>query len=198
MPRIQAPTLAEHRQRQRRALLNAARALLAETGEAPTLAAIGERAGLARTSVYQYFSSPGEMLTAVIEEVFPEWADQVRRQVETATTPGERVWAYVCANLELFASSERAVANALRKVVAPDVLKEPMETFHAELQVPLVAALIDHGEPYPQLMAETIDSAILRVSRSLEDAPDNQTLGKAAAVAFLHRLLQGYLRLPPT
>ena len=58
MPRIDAPTVAEHHAQRRAALLAAAEELLAEQGvEAVTPAAVGARAGLARSSVYQYFSS---------------------------------------------------------------------------------------------------------------------------------------------
>ncbi|WP_406673984.1 helix-turn-helix domain-containing protein [Nonomuraea sp. N2-4H] len=71
MPRIQAPTVAEHRAAQRRALLDAAREILAETGRPPTLARVAERAGLARSSLYQYFRSSGDLLNAVVEDVFP-------------------------------------------------------------------------------------------------------------------------------
>ena len=53
MPRITAPTVAEHHAKQRRALLDAARDLLAETGAEPSMAAVARRAGLARSSIYQ-------------------------------------------------------------------------------------------------------------------------------------------------
>src|SRR5690606_19635538 len=55
MPRITAPTVAEHRKAQQRALLDAAREILAETGRPPTFTALAERAGMARPSVYEYF-----------------------------------------------------------------------------------------------------------------------------------------------
>ena len=58
MPKISAPTVAEHRVRQRDALLHAATELLVDGGvSAVTPAAVGAAAGLARPSVYQYFSS---------------------------------------------------------------------------------------------------------------------------------------------
>lgn len=192
MPRIHAPTVAEHRRRQERALLDAARALLAETGEPPTLAAVGARAGLARSSVYQYYSSRDDLLVAVVADVFPDWAAKVRGQVEAAGTPGERVWAYVRANVGLFASAEQAVASALARAVDPQVLRGPMEAFHAELQAPLRAALGELGEPTPDAVAEVVDAMVLQVSRTLEQpgGPD-----EADALALLRRLLAGYLGL---
>jgi AcrR family transcriptional regulator len=189
VPRINAATLAEHHAQQRRALLDAARSLLAETGQKPSMGAVGRRAGLARTSVYQYFASPDELLEALVAEIFPDWLQRVLDRVERATSPAERVWAYVEANIELFASSERTVARALREVVDADVLRGPMQAFHRELQVPLRQALADFGEPEPEAIAQHIDALIHHASAHL-DQPD-----AAAARARLRRLLGAYLRL---
>ncbi len=195
MPRIDAPTVAEHHVRQRRALLDAARGLLAETGQVPAMAAVGNRAGLARTSVYQYFTSVEELLAAVVADVFPDWSGQVLAQVEAAATPATRVWAYVEANVALFASSEQAVARALTRVVGPDVLRGPMEQFHAELQVPLRQALTDFGEPEPDEMAALVDSLIINASQPLGDPASRKA--QDVALARLRRLLGAYLELSP-
>ena len=116
MPRITAPTVIEHREQQRRALLDAARAIISETRTAPTLAATAERAGLARSSIYRYFASSEQLLEAVVADVLPTWTDTVHSRVEAATTPGEKIWAYIGANLDLFSSSEQDLASALREV----------------------------------------------------------------------------------
>jgi AcrR family transcriptional regulator len=199
VPRIDAPTVAEHHTRQRRALLDAARDLLAETGQAPSMAAVGRRAGLARSSVYQYFSSPQELLLEVVAHVFPDWAAQVQGRVDEAESPGERVWAYVEANIALFASSERAVAEALARVVEPSALRGPMQAFHAQLQVPLRAALTDLGEPEVETMAETIDAIIVHAShRASADGDalgdrDSDEVARERTLAQLRRLIGGYL-----
>ena len=156
------------------------------------MAAVGRRAGLARSSVYQYFDSPEALLHAVVADVFPDWADRVRRQVEDARSPAERVWAYVEANVTLFASSEQAVAQALSRVVDPSVLRGPMQEFHAHLQVPLREALTDLGEPDAAAMAETIDAIVLHASR-LAGAAGN--VSREQILQRLRRLLGGYLGL---
>jgi AcrR family transcriptional regulator len=196
VPRIRAATVAEHHALQRRALLDAARALLAETGQVPTLGTVGQRAGLARTSVYQYFHSADELLEAVVADVFPEWADRVVTYVAAGTDPGQRVWRYVEINLELFAGSEQSVAHALTRVVEPRVLQGPMERFHARLQVPLREALALFQEPEPDAVAEHIDSLIVQASRDIEAASATERSAvKLRALARLRRLLGGYLRL---
>lgn len=196
MPRITAPTVAEHHARQRRALLDAARALLAELGEAPSMAAVGRRAGLARSSVYQYFGSPEDLLHAVVADVFPDWAAQVQQRVRAAPTASEQVWAYVEANVDLFASSEHAVAHALSRVVDPQVLHGPMERFHAELQVPLREALAALGEPDVDAVAPLIDVMILQAVRGAAPGdPDCTVPGteRDRALRVLRRVLGGYL-----
>ncbi len=198
MPRIRAATVVEHHALQRRALLDAARALLAETPQKPSMGAVGRKAGLARSSVYQYFSSSDELLAGLVAEIFPDWAHQVLSRMDAATGPGERVWAYIEANVDLFASSERAVARALREVVEPHVLQGPMEDFHRQLQVPLRQALTDFGEPEPEAMAEHIDSLIMQASRDLTDVePSVTSATRAVALARLRRLLGGFLGLDP-
>ena len=198
MPRIRAATVVEHHALQRRALLDAARALLAETPQKPSMGAVGRKAGLARSSVYQYFSSSDELLAGLVAEIFPDWAHQVLSRMDAATGPGERVWAYIEANVDLFASSERAVARALREVVEPHVLQGPMEDFHRQLQVPLRQALTDFGEPEPEAMAEHIDSLIMQASRDLTDVEPSVTWAtRAVALARLRRLLGGFLGLDP-
>ena len=196
MPRIQAPTVAEHRARQRRAILDAARAHLAEESTAPSLAQVGARAGLARSSVYEYFASREDLLAGVVADVFPDWAGQVIGAVEAAQSPGEQVWAYVEANMRLFASSEQAVARALTSVVDPPLLAEPMTRFHESLQRPLVAALRAHGENQPQLMADIIDSIVVRASRDVWHVNQRTAQRRLrAALRLVGSLLQPYLGL---
>jgi len=196
MPRIDAPTVAEHRAQQRRALLDAARAILAETGRAPAMGEVGRRAGLARTSVYQYFASADELLAGVVADLFPAWVRSVLDHIEAANSPGERVWAYVEANVRLFASEEQAVAGALTRIVDPRVLQPPMKRFHVELQTPLRTALEQMGEAEPDAMAQTVDALIMHASHELGDLPgDERRAMSAQALSRLRRLLAGYLAL---
>src|SRR5690606_41849624 len=66
-------------------------------------------------SIYRYFTSAEELLAGVVADVFPDWAGRVRARMEAAPSPGEKVWAYVEANMDLFASTEQDVASALSR-----------------------------------------------------------------------------------
>ena len=90
---------------------------------------------------------------------------------------------------------ERASAAVKREVADPQLLRQPMQAFHAELQEPLVRALEELGEPRPDLMASAIESAVVHVSRSLRQ-PSGPVLAKDEVLALLHRMLGGALGVP--
>ncbi|MGP7961526.1 TetR/AcrR family transcriptional regulator [Sanguibacter sp. A247] len=196
MPRISAATVAEHRAMQQRAVLDAARDLLAETGHAPSLAEVGRRAGLARSSVYQYARSREDLMAAVVADVFPAWASRTRAAVDEAATPGHSVWAYVVSNVSFFSGSENRVARALGSVVDPEVLEGPMTEFHRALQEPLIGALSAHGEPDARATADIIDAMILGATRELRSRTDViDPAERDETLAQLRRILGPYLRL---
>jgi len=198
VPRINAPTVAEHRRLQRKAVLDAARDLLAETGQAPSLAEVGRRAGLARTSVYEYARSREDLLAAVVADVFPDWAQRIRGAIDAAPTPGEKVWAYVVSNVAYFGGSEQTVARALGSVVDPAVLRGPMQEFHEALQEPLRRSLEALGDPDPETMADIVDAMLLRATQPIRARQRESTAAeREAALAPLRRVLGPYLGLAP-
>nr|WP_255436258.1 TetR/AcrR family transcriptional regulator [Tessaracoccus sp. MC1756] len=174
-------------------MLQAAKDLLAENLSPPSMAQVGKRAGLARSSVYQYFSSPDDLLQKVMEDVLPGWLRRVNERVSAAGSPGERVWAYIEANVALFTGPEQAIATTLAQALEPQVLQGPMEHFHAELQVPLVEALTDLGEPQVAEATDILNAMTVRACqpvRAGEPAPSAEE-----SLALVRRLLQGYLGL---
>lgn len=189
MPKIQAPTVAEHRAAQRAALLDAARSLLSEEAErAPSMAAVARRAGLARSSVYAYFTSRDDLLDALIVDTFPRWSAYVRARMAKAGTPGDRVLAYVHANLRLVARGDHALARALAATGRTDALANSSRLLHDELQTPLRTALADHGAGDPDRTAELVQSIVYTLSRMIEDG-----LPERAARRLADELLTPYL-----
>ncbi|ROO89017.1 TetR family transcriptional regulator [Actinocorallia herbida] len=194
MPKIQAATVAEHRALRRRALLDAARAILAETGgkEPPGLGAVAERAGLARPSVYQYFKSRDALLAALIEDMFPQWTAFVNARMDEAEGDGAKILAYVEANLHLVASGEHAIVQALATLADSEVVMRSSGALHEGLRGPLVAALAAHGAARPEETADLLHSIVLRAGRMIEEGLDER-----AASGLVRELLGPYLRLTP-
>lgn len=188
MPKIQAATLAEHRATQRNALLDAARTMLT-AGQVPTLADVAARTGLARPSVYQYFSSRHDLLVAVMEDVLPRWSTRIAEQMSRAPDPAGRVIAYVAANIELTQEGEHAVARALATALPNDELAARARVLHDQLKTPLVTALEDLGDADPDLTAELINAIVHSASRLVDTGTDPDTVKSR-----VEELLTPYLR----
>ncbi|WP_062465082.1 TetR/AcrR family transcriptional regulator [Demequina soli] len=189
MPKIDAATVVEHRAARRAALLDAAVALMHEHPDTiPTLGDAGRRAGLSRSSVYHYFSSSQDLLTAVVEETFPRWQRRFDAAYAAAATPAERVRAYVRENLALVADGEHALARTLSAVVPSDQLAPRSAAFHATLVEPLRAAIEELGDPSPALTTELVNAIVLAGARRVETGDPLEEVAQAVA-----RLVEPYL-----
>ena len=157
MPRIEAPTVAEHHQMRRTALLEAAENVLADHGaDALTLAAVGNAAGLARSSVYQYFASTGDLMAAVVEDAFPRGTQRLRDAVEAAPTPRAKVDAYVVTALEMATDRTHRSLQALAAADLPADCRSRMSQLHMEQSAPLRDALTALGDPSPEITARLV------------------------------------------
>jgi AcrR family transcriptional regulator len=184
MPRISAPTVAEHRAAQQRVLLSAARDLLAaDPGKVPALADIAKAAGLARPSVYQYYKSREDLFAALLADIFPRWSRRIIEAMAAEPDPGRRIMAYVMANLDLILEGEHAVGRALAAVAPGEALDRQNAAMHAQLLEPVVTALWDLGAPDPAMTAEMINAVVFTASRMLESG--SPEAGVRARVAEL-------------
>jgi AcrR family transcriptional regulator len=78
MPKINAPTIDEHKALTRRALLEAGADAFVKYGLAGTsIGILADTAGIARTTVYEYFPNKESVLAAVIDERLPPIVGQV-------------------------------------------------------------------------------------------------------------------------
>ncbi|WP_030915521.1 TetR/AcrR family transcriptional regulator [Streptosporangium amethystogenes] len=161
MPRISAATVADHRANQHAALLEAAREILAAQGvHALTPAAVGARIGLARSSVYRYFSSTADILAQLTEEGFPRWAGRLRATMAETPPNGpaasldERLRAYGRVALEFVGSTDYALVPAAQTLGLPTECLARLEELHGSLLEPLGDVLREAGHDHPALRAE--------------------------------------------
>ncbi|WP_427869493.1 TetR/AcrR family transcriptional regulator [Leucobacter luti] len=168
MPRISAATVAEHRAKQERLLLDAAHELLEETGDVTSMRAVSERTGLARSSVYNYFDSREALLAALISDVFPKWTERVTGAMDAVETPGDRILAYAVENVRLVQEGAHAVASALAALSPGEALDEQASRMHRAIQAPLSATLVELGVPDPEGVSELINAMVHASTRLLE------------------------------
>ncbi|MEU6579294.1 TetR/AcrR family transcriptional regulator [Nocardia sp. NPDC046763] len=190
MPKIDAPTVAEHRANQERALLDAARELLIEGGvDAVTPAAVGAAAGLARSSVYKYFRSGDEILARIVADSFAEWGARVRDSVDCGDTADGRIMAYVRVTLELAAAGAHRVAVLGGGMPADPARRAVLARHHRDLGAPLLTALTERGDPDPELTAELVDGALGRAIERLDAGKPVEYVTRVTT-EFLYRALR--------
>ena len=189
MPRISAATVAEHRTRQQAAILAATRELLAEgRADPPSLAEVARRTGLARPSIYQYYSSREELLDAVIGEMLPRWSAYVTGRMASESDPGRRAMAYVEANLHLVARGDHAIVSGLARAGRGEAMAEHTRVLHDQLRTPLVAVLAEHGATDAEGLAELVQSVVYAGSRMIESG-----MSERKARSLVRSLLGPYL-----
>jgi AcrR family transcriptional regulator len=78
MPRIRAASIDEHKELTRRAILEAAKELIAEMGTAEvSLADLTAAAGIGRTTFYEYFSDRDDVIASLVEDELPGVIEQL-------------------------------------------------------------------------------------------------------------------------
>ncbi len=148
MPRIAAATVREHRDQQHEAILDAVGAILADDGyDGVELATVGERVGLARTSLYRYARHKDELIAQWLERAFgPAMAD-AQSVLGSSDPPAERLAAWLDGQLE-FAAKPRDGAAA-RLMAEFDHLPGPIQ-----------ALVVDGHRPLRDALAATVAEAL--------------------------------------
>ncbi|GMA90499.1 TetR/AcrR family transcriptional regulator [Homoserinibacter gongjuensis] len=161
MPRISAPTVAEHRAAQRAALLRAGEAVLLEASVAGvTPRSVCERAGLARSSFYDYFASKDDLLVAIAIDAIERWDAELEVALG-ATEPGAaRLRAYVEHTMAMTAEGRHAIAGALRDAPLSPSHRDDLMTLHDAMLRPLRPCSTSRGStPAPPRRSCTACSA---------------------------------------
>ncbi|MFC8841762.1 TetR/AcrR family transcriptional regulator [Streptomyces griseoincarnatus] len=189
MPKINASTVAEHRAQQREALIGAAIGILvAEGAAAVTPAAVGARAGLARSSVYQYFDSSAALLATVTEEAFRRSNEALTRATAAARGPVERVEAFFRESLRLGAEGAHRPAAALMNAGLPPACLERLMQLHREQVEPFRAAVRELGAPEPELTADLIAGMLHSALAAVESGAPLETVTRRT-LALVRRCL---------
>lgn len=186
MPRIEAPTVAEHRARQHAALLDVAERLLRDGGwNALTFAALGSGAGLARSSVYEYFETRGDAAVAVCERAFARWQERIETAMAEAATPAEQVAAYVRAQLALVVAGEHRIGAQIARAPLDPAARARIGAWHGRWRGLLHAPLGALGVAEPELAAGHVQGVVEAATRQLEAAPADAERIVRAALAFV-------------
>lgn len=182
VPRIDAPTLAEHREQRRDALVEAAASVMRESGTV-TMAAVADRTGLSRSAVYEYYRSAADLIADVLVDELAAWIDHLDAAVRDVADPRERLARWMSTALEYVAAGRHALVRAAGDATLPPVRRAQVQSLHRELAAPVHTALRELGLRDADRIASyvwgVVDSATrhIEAGRPADDEVD-------AAIAF--------------
>jgi AcrR family transcriptional regulator len=190
VPKISAPTVAEHRAQRLRALLEAARELVAAQGpEALTLSALAAQVGLSRPSLYEYFRSRDDLVAAMVEDELPRWITELEAEIHRHADPADRITAFVRTQLRMLADGRHSALVVLAGHALGPAAQERIMAEHSRLFAPLVTALTNLGVDQPELRARLIQGIVTAASPLLgADELANRRVIDAATRQVLHGL----------
>ena len=168
MPRIQTDTLAQHRDWRRNQLIEAAAAIALESGgETITVAAVAQRAGLSRTSVYEYFASSSDLVADLIIDELNQFASVLEESLAGIDDAYAAIEAWIASSLEFVADGRHLLAKALSAADLPRERGAAIGAAHRNLLTPLTRNLQMAGvEDIPQaltLLQAATDAATKRI-----------------------------------
>jgi AcrR family transcriptional regulator len=146
MPRIETETLAQHRDWRRNQLIEAAAGIALESGgSAITVAAVAQRAGLSRTSVYEYFGSSADLVADLVLEELKNFAQYLQAAVSQSAQPVDNIHAWIESALTYIADGRHLLAKALNASALPQERSMAIGAAHRALLAPLVSGLTAMG-----------------------------------------------------
>ena len=134
MPRIETETLAEHRDWRRNQLIDAAASIAMESGGAAiTVAAVAQRAGLSRTSVYEYFASGADLIADLIIDELDSFSLILEEAIAGITEPSDAIECWISTSLIYVADGRHLLAKALNSTQLPQERSAAIGAAHRRL-----------------------------------------------------------------
>jgi len=179
VPKITAPTVAEHRASQRAALLRAGEAVLLESGiPGVNPRSVCERAGLTRSSFYDYFATKDDLLVAIAIDAIERWDAEIEHALAGADPGLPELRRFVDATMEMTAQGRHAIAGALREADLSPSRLEDLMVLHDALMRPLLRVLADLGLGESRSMAFLIQGVLGAGIQLVSHGMDHRTVAE--------------------
>lgn len=168
MPRINQPSVPEHRAAQHRAVLNAAERLIVDSdGKVPTIVEVAAEVGLARSSVYLYVASGKDLIIQLLLQAIPAWLDSLTAELDrVGSDPAERLAAYVRVTLKLFVEGSHGPLMSAASTLPETFTDERVQESHNGLDPALRELLGDEVETVRPLIDAMIHRGAELINQS--------------------------------
>jgi len=146
VPKIQAASISANREMRRQQLIGAALELAMDQGaQAVTVAAVAQKAGLARSSIYEYFASSADLIADLVIEELEYYEKRLAEAIKNATDPFEKIELWIAEGLRYVQDGRHMLVKSLNTVATPDFRKDEIALGHRKLIAPLREALSATG-----------------------------------------------------
>ena len=173
MPKIQAPTVALHRELRRQQMIEAAMGLaMANGAESVTVAAVAAKAGLARSSIYEYFASSADLVADLVLEELDYYTRRLAEAISGATDPYRRIELWITESLRYVADGRHMLVKSLNTINTPEERREEIFLGHRRMMAPLMNSLTEIGMADVRgasiLLASVTDAASIRIDAGID------------------------------
>ena len=167
-PRIQAATIVEQRQMRQRQLIDAALAIAMESGAANiTVAAVAKRAGLARSSMYEYFSSSADLIADLVIEELALYQKRLAYAVRETLDPYLHIELWIAEALQYVVDGRHMLIKSLNSATIPEFRRAEISQGHRNLMTTISAPLQEIGltdiRGAMSYLQNTIEAASVRI-----------------------------------
>ena len=167
-PRIQAATIVEQRQMRQRQLIDAALAIALESGAANiTVAAVAKRAGLARSSMYEYFSSSADLIADLVIEELALYQKRLAQAVNGTQDPYQHIELWIAEALQYVVDGRHMLIKSLNAATIPEFRRDEISQGHRNLMTTISAPLQEIGltdiRGAMSYLQNTIEAASVRI-----------------------------------
>jgi len=185
-PKIQAETIAEQRQIRQRQIIDAALAIALESG-APdiSVAAVAKRAGVARSSVYEYFSSSADLIADLVMEELTYYQQRLLRAVANTEDPYRYLELWIAEALQYVVDGRHMLIKSLNSATVPDFRRDEISQGHRNLMATISQPLQTIGVTDIRAAMTYLQNTIQAASTRIESGHDAQAEIRSAQIYSL-------------
>jgi len=166
VPRIDADSVKEHNALLQQRVFDAFATLMAERSfDAVTMAALAERAGLGRTSIYHHFADREAVLVAFASHETAAYVDQLRTALESAADPVAELRTYVRHQLDAGEQFHMGLGRAVAAHLSEQARLEIRE--HVLAVEDVLRGILGRGAEAGLLVVDDVDATIALVHSCL-------------------------------
>lgn len=173
-PRIQEANIRDQRAMRQRQLINAAMSLALDGGvDAVSVASVAKKAGLSRSTIYEYFSSSADLIADLVLEELENYNGRLQNSLAGVEEPYLYLELWIKEALQYVIDGRHILVKSLNSVNTPNFRKSEIALGHRRL----VASM---KKPFESLGIKDIGAALSYFQSAIDAAAQRIEAGAPA------------------